>query len=70
MDDETFRSMVQPVLANLFAVNDRGVRIMLLSNIPSYASRLEDKVVNDQVGIMLLPVTDVRVMDPLMKRNI
>lgn len=49
MHDEMFHSTLQPAIANLFAVNDRGVRIMLLSNIPSYGKRLEDRVVNDQV---------------------
>lgn len=50
MDDDLFHAMVQPTLASLFAVNDRGVRVMLLQNIPSYGKRLEDKVINEQVG--------------------
>lgn len=50
MDDEEFQATVQPALGSLFAVNDRGVRVMLLTNIPSYAKRLEEKVINDQVG--------------------
>ncbi|CAN0483440.1 unnamed protein product, partial [Laminaria digitata] len=49
MDDCVFHSTIQPALAGLFAVNDRGVRVMLLTSIPSYAKRLEDKVVNEQV---------------------
>ncbi|CAN0316212.1 unnamed protein product [Ascophyllum nodosum] len=49
VDDEHFHASVQPVLAGLFVVNDRGVRVMLLTSIPAYAKRLEDKVVNDQV---------------------
>lgn len=50
MGDEEFHAMVQPALASLFAVNDRGVRVMLLSSIPLYAKRLEDRVVNEQVS--------------------
>eukprot|EP00752_Nemacystus_decipiens_P008452 g7555.t1 len=49
MSDDDFHARVQPAIAGLFAVNDRGVRVMLLTNIPSYGKRLEDKVVNDQV---------------------
>ncbi|CAN0477569.1 unnamed protein product, partial [Ectocarpus sp. 8 AP-2014] len=49
MPDEDFRSTIQPTIAGLFAVNDRGVRVMLLTSIPSYGKRLEDAVVNDQV---------------------
>lgn len=49
MDDEMFHAKVQPTLAGLFAVNDRGVRVMLLTNINLYGKRLEDKVVNEQV---------------------
>lgn len=50
MEEPEFHATVQPALAALFAVNDRGVRVMLLTTIPSYAKRLEDRVVNDQVG--------------------
>ena len=50
MSDDDFHERVQPAIAGLFAVNDRGVRVMLLSSIPSYGKRLEDKVVNDQVS--------------------
>eukprot|EP00904_Undaria_pinnatifida_P002672 jgi/Undpi1/12405/HiC_scaffold_5.g02077.m1 len=49
MDEADFHSTIQPALAGLFAVNDRGVRVMLLTSIPSYAKRLQDKVVNEQV---------------------
>eukprot|EP00903_Cladosiphon_okamuranus_P016041 g14811.t1 len=49
MSDDDFHARVQPAIAGLFAVNDRGVRVMLLTSIPSYGKRLEDKVVNDQV---------------------
>lgn len=49
MSDADFHERVQPAIAGLFAVNDRGVRVMLLTSIPSYGKRLEDKVVNDQV---------------------
>lgn len=50
MSEDDFHERVQPAIAGLFAVNDRGVRVMLLSSIPSYGKRLEDKVVNDQVS--------------------
>ncbi|CAN0065605.1 unnamed protein product [Pylaiella littoralis] len=49
MSDQDFHATVQPAIAGLFAVNDRGVRVMLLTSIPSYGKRLEDNVVNDQV---------------------
>ncbi|CAN0523568.1 unnamed protein product, partial [Ectocarpus sp. 12 AP-2014] len=49
MSDEAFRSTIQPTIAGLFAVNDRGVRVMLLTSIPSYGKRLEDAIVNDKV---------------------
>lgn len=51
MSDEDFHASIQPAIAALFGVNDRGVRVMLLTSIPSYGKRLEDKVVNDQVGM-------------------
>lgn len=56
MEEDDFHATVQPAIANLFAVNDRGVRVMLLTNIPLYAKRLEDKVVNDQASVSLLLV--------------
>lgn len=61
MDDSVFHAMVQPTLASLFVVNDRGVRVMLLQNIPSYGKRLEDKVINEQVGRFFWGGSSVRI---------
>ncbi|CAN0292118.1 unnamed protein product [Hapterophycus canaliculatus] len=50
MSEEDFQASVQPTIAALFSVNDRGVRVMLLTSIPAYGKRLQDAVINEQVG--------------------
>ncbi|CAM9471877.1 unnamed protein product [Chrysoparadoxa australica] len=58
MEEGPFRATVEPALVRLFAVNDRGIRVMLLSKLDSFASRFEKETVNKLFDPLCAGFTD------------